>query len=224
MTKSPEHFYRTLTELDQRIGGTRTLKDCHGRLSWPDRGVYFFFEDSQVRSTSGEGARVVRVGTHAVSRGSRTKLWQRLATHRGSHRTGAGNHRGSIFRLLVGSALIARDQLGGCPQWARGQSAPPSIRETEFAVEKAVSEYLGRMHVLWLEVGDEASPQSLRSYIERNSIALLSSLDPPTGDWLGLSCPSEKVRRSGLWNQDHVDSVCDPSFLDIFTTLVSQRR
>ena len=124
-------FYSLLAELEQRLGGKRTLKDCHGRLSWPDRGVYFFFEDGQTRSTSGEGARVVRVGTHAVSPGANSKLWQRLATHRGSKRTGAGNHRGSIFRLLVGSALIARDQLSICPQWGRGQAAPASIRETE---------------------------------------------------------------------------------------------
>jgi hypothetical protein len=177
-------LYSLLAELEQRLGGKRTLRDCHGRLSWPDRGVYFFFEDGQTRSTSGDGARVVRVGTHAVSRGSKTRLWQRLAAHRGSKLTGGGNHRGSVFRLLVGSALIAEDQLTTCPQWGRGGSATASIREMEFSVEHAVSEYLGRMQVLWLEIDNEPSPKSLRSYIERNSIALLSALDPqPATGW-----------------------------------------
>ena len=80
------------------------------------------------------------------------------------------------------------------------------------------------MQVLWLEIDDEPSPDSLRSYIERNSIALLSSLEPPTGDWLGLSCPSEKVRRSGLWNQDHVELACDRNFLVTFEGMVDRVR
>lgn len=97
----------------------------------------------------------------------------------------------------------------------------PTIGKFEFAVERAVSEYLGRMQVLSLEIDDAPSPESLRSYIECNSIALLSSLDLPTGDWLGHSCPSEKVRRSGLWNQDYIDSVCDANFLSILEELVT---
>jgi hypothetical protein len=49
-TEDATRFYAALAELEQRLGGKRTLKDCHGRLSWPDRGVYFFFEDGQTRS------------------------------------------------------------------------------------------------------------------------------------------------------------------------------
>jgi hypothetical protein len=70
-----------------------------------NRGVYFFFEGGELRSQSGSGGLVVRIGTHAVSVGSKSTLWGRLAQHRGSL-SGNGNHRGSIFRLWVGSALL----------------------------------------------------------------------------------------------------------------------
>jgi hypothetical protein len=100
-----KRFYDILGVLNERSGGTRLLCECSGKLSWPQRGVYFFMEDGEARSESGMGPRIVRVGTHALAPGSRTTLWQRLSTHRGSSRSGGGNHRGSIFRLIVGAAL-----------------------------------------------------------------------------------------------------------------------
>src|SRR5689334_11893528 len=92
-----ESFYEALARLEKTLGGKRTLQDCQGRMTWPRRGVYFFFEEGERRSDSGEGLRVTRVGTHAVSIGSKTTLWKRLAQHKGSARGGGGNHRGSIF-------------------------------------------------------------------------------------------------------------------------------
>src|SRR5690606_956782 len=94
-------FYDVMRELRDRLGGERTLADCHGRMDWPRQGVYFFFEPGEMREYGTE-MRVVRVGTHAVSLGSRTTLWKRLRQHRGTlggASAGSGNHRGSIFRL-----------------------------------------------------------------------------------------------------------------------------
>jgi hypothetical protein len=85
------------------------------------------------------------------------------------------------------------------------------------------------MPFLWIPVEDEAGPNSRRTYIERNAIALLSnyakaSLDSPTLDWLGHHSDRERVRNSGLWNQNHVDEVCDSAFLDTLEELVSGIR
>ena len=55
----------------------------------------------ETRSGTGAGPRVVRIGTHGLKNGSRSTLWGRLSQHRGSSRSGLGNHRGSSFRLLV---------------------------------------------------------------------------------------------------------------------------
>ena len=64
-----EEFYAILDELEHVLGGKRTLAEAHGRMSWPTRGVYFFFEIGESRTTSGSGPRVTRIGTHALKRG-----------------------------------------------------------------------------------------------------------------------------------------------------------
>ncbi|MBF7083933.1 hypothetical protein IT084_13225 [Desulfallas sp. Bu1-1] len=223
-----ERFYRILNTIRERVGGERRLSTCNGRMNWPRRGVYFFFEPGENRS-SGAGLRVVRVGTHAVSRGSGTTLWTRLRTHRGVL-SGGGNHRGSIFRLHVGTALLARGDYPDAVRrsWGRGSSAPKEVRRAEHSLECAVSEYIGKMPFLWLGVDDEPGPESMRKYIERNAVALLSAasrlrIDPPSEGWLGHSCRHEAVRILGLWNVDHVFDDYDPGFLELFEQLAGQK-
>ena len=74
-------FYLILDKLERSISGARTLADCR-RMAWPARGVYFFRESGENRSDSGDGPRIIRVGTHALSPGARTKLWKRLSDHK----------------------------------------------------------------------------------------------------------------------------------------------
>jgi len=219
-------FYSMLDRLEKNIGGARTLADCTGRGSWPKRGVYFFREPGESRTDTGEGSRVVRVGTHALKTESGTKLWTRLSQHKGQLSTGGGNHRGSIFRLIVGAALISRDGYE-FPTWGDGNTSRSEVRDGELTLEREVSQVIGKMPFLWLSIEDEAGPESRRGFIERNSIALLSNynkprLDPPSAVWLGHHCNRERVRNSGLWNSIHVDEDYDPAFLDELDRLVSE--
>ncbi|MGI9310621.1 MAG: hypothetical protein ACR2P7_03685, partial [bacterium] len=222
-------LYALLERLARRTGGWRVLARCGGRDEWPLRGVYFFQEDGERRAQSGDGARIVRVGTHALKVGSQTTIWKRISQHKGVQKSGGGSHRGSIFRLLIGTALIARD-LHQCDSWGVGGSAPKDIRARELPMERRVSETIGRMRVICLPILDEAGPDSLRGVIERNSIALLSNfsnhnrppIDAPSCDWLGAHCARERVRRSGIWNQRHVEDDYDRSFLAAFEQLVNQ--
>ena len=221
-------FYSALERLESDVGGKRRLSHCDGRMDWPKRGVYFFFENGELRNSSGDGPRVVRVGTHAVTLGSKTSLWNRLSTHRGSARTGGGNHRGSIFRKLVGYALMIRHPECTIETWGEGDSAPADIRAAEFELEQGASAVIGKMPLLWLGVDDPPDPQSQRGYIERNAIALLSSygknaIDPPSENWLGNHSPREKVKLSGLWNQRHVEEDYDPGFLSVFEDFISRQ-
>jgi hypothetical protein len=171
-------------------------------------------------------ARVVRVGTHAVSAGSRSTLWDRLRAHRGGA-DGSGNHRGSIFRLHVGAALLAREGLR-LPTWSVGSSAPRFVRAIEGEHERRVSTYIGSMTVLWVDVPDEPGPASARSHIERNSIALLSRhrepLDPPTATWLGRYSPRNEIRQSGLWNLNYLDLDYEAPFFDALEDCVERTR
>ena len=229
-------FYKLMRRIEVGVGGCRRLAECTGGMDWPRRGVYFFFEPGEARTASGSGGRIVRVGTHALKGGARSTLWKRLRAHRGIARSGGGNHRGSIFRGLVGRALARR---GDCPlpaSWKIGGSSGEAVRRPVLAsrgavknaeadLERRVSDTIGQMPFLWLNVPDAPGPKSARGYIERNAIALLShartaAADRPSADWLGNHSDRSRVRASGLWNSDHVEKDYDAAFLDKMDALV----
>jgi hypothetical protein len=220
-------FYSLLALLEAKLGGVRSLATCSGRMHWPARGIYFFMEEGERRATSGASPRIVRVGTHALKEGSATSLWTRLSQHRGQDKSGGGNHRGSIFRLIVGVALIERYGYD-FPMWGVGNSASAEARASELALEREVSKVIGALPFLWLAIDDRPGPTSLRGYIERNAIALLSNfnknpIDPPSEGWLGNSCDRERIRRSGLWNSNHVDEPYDPAFLIAMERVINEK-
>ena len=196
-----KRLYEILANLERKIRGPRTLARCSGSMNWPQRGVYFFREVGEERSDTGHGPRIVRVGTHATKAGARSTLWGRLKQHQGTIKTGGGHHGSSIFRFHVGTSLIKRNGLK-CPSWGRYIPTQPSDIDAEASVEREVSVVIGAMPFLWLAVLDEPGPNSLRAYIERNAIALLSNygrpqLDSPSCRWLGSQCNRERVRNSG---------------------------
>lgn len=231
-------FYELLGKIEERVGGRRRLADCDGRMDWPERGVYFFFEKGEERHGSGAGGRVVRVGTHALAKKKRS-LWKRLREHRGNARSGGGDHRGSIFRLLVGVSLARRGDCVLPRSWGVGRDAGAAarrlgltratVKEAETALERRVTATIGRMPFLWLSVLDAPGPESARGRIELGAIALLSNTDSAVADrpskhWLGAHSDRQPVRTSGLWNNNHVDEDYDPAFLDEMETLVNDGR
>jgi hypothetical protein len=230
-----DRFYELLDRLAARTGGPRTLKDCNGHLNWPRRGVYFFFETGENRALSAAQGRVVRIGTHALTSSSSSTLWSRLSQHRGVQSTGLGNHRGSIFRLMLGTALAKANGIQLPPSWGMGNSpsqaahklgtTSDSVKAEEAELERLVSQHIRQMPFLWLNVPDDLGPASARGFIERNAIALLSSyvspaMDPPSEGWLGRHSDRERVRQSGLWNNLHVDESWDAGFLTKMESLI----
>ena len=232
-------FYDLLGQLEDALGGTRTLAACDGRMGWPQRGVYFFFEPGETRGLSGRGQRVVRVGTHALKSKSRATLWNRLSQHRGHADGSRGNHRGSIFRLLVGAAIAQRDDCKRPRSWGVAADARTAahrlgisretLKEGEADLERRVSAYVGQMPFLWLEIPDAPGPDSERGRIERNAIALLShargaAADAPSAQWLGGHSDRPLVRAAGIWNNHHVEEDYDDAFLDVLDTLVRSQN
>lgn len=228
-------FYHLLRRLEQKLGGKRLLAKCNGRLNWPERGVYFFFESGELCEDTERGSRVVRVGTHALTAQSKTTLWRRLSQHKGVEASGGGNHRGSIFRLLVGSAIRNRDSMTEIQTWGIGQDAGKAaqalgiesgqVKSMEQPLEMAVSRCIRAMPFLWLAINDRPGPESHRVRIERNSIGLLSNfgrtpIDPPSSNWLGQFCDRQRVRQSGLWNNNHVNEGYDANFLEPLAELI----
>jgi hypothetical protein len=95
----------------------------------------------------------------------------------------------------------------------------------ERELERAVSKYLSELYVLLIAVPGESGKNNDRAYLEQNLIALLSNackpLDPPSCGWLGLNSSKQEIRKSGLWNVNHVHQRFDPLFIDVLMDYVS---
>lgn len=216
--ESIDIFYSLLEELKQRPEGLRRLKELEKSFV-PSRGIYFFFEDGETRRNRTK--RVVRVGTHGLKDGSKSTLYGRLVQHRGTS-SGKGNHRGSVFRLHVGKALINKGMFT-CPTWAKGASANRDTVANEEALEKAVSDYIGNMEIVFLNIPDEPGPNSLRGYVERNAIGLLAYREQSSASWLGLSTQNPAIVKSFLWNVNHIDYTPEEDFLKRLESLISNQ-
>ena len=223
-----DQLYSQLAALEKSVGGKRVLAQCDGRMDWPRRGVYFFFEDGELRE-DGVTPRVVRVGTHALHP-SKSTLWGRLAAHRGTVggcRPGGGNHRGSIFRLHVGTALLKEGKWSDVVRgtWDVGSSARGRVLVDEYPLELEVSQHIRSMPFLWVGVDREPDGFLDRGVIEAGAISLLSNVDrepvdAASGQWLGHRAESPFIGRSGLWNIDHVRDQPSGEFLEVFSRYV----
>ena len=221
-TKKAIHYneaielYKCLFEVSERTGGIRLLSECSGKMYWPQRGVYFFVDNNEPSLLYNKCPRIVRVGTHAVSKGSKTTLWHRLKTHKGTNE-GLGNHRSSIFRLHVGSAIIKKESIS-CETWGKGKIAPSNAKSMEKDVELLVSDYIGKLGVIVIDADGYPSSTSIRAFLEKNSISLLSacnsSFNFATISWLGNYSIKEEIRRSCLWNVNHINAHFDNTFLN----------
>jgi hypothetical protein len=196
--------------IEHALGGAElpTLREYMGSKNLTKQGVYLFFEDGEPTEFNQRLPRIVRIGTHAVSAGSSTTLRDRLRTHMGTA-DGDGNHRGSVFRLHVGNAIIkARNLSGEYPDWGKGQSATKDVKNQERRLEQEVSKYLSRLRVFCLPLSGPASKSSIRSRVEAAIIGVLTqdgmALERPTQNWLGLNSTRSEIRESGLWNLQHL--------------------
>ena len=156
--------------------------------------------------------RIVRVGTHELTSGSATTLWNRLSQHKGStagRRAGGGNHRGSILRLhrpWSRPPVEMADPKTWHGTWGKATPARMTFSKRNISTKCVVS----AVTVLWLDVPDEPGPLSARGVVGAGSIGLSSRrsnelADPARSSWLGHHVERETIRTSALWNIRHVD-------------------
>jgi len=193
------------------------------KIHIPQKGLYLFFDQNEQSQYASGLPRIVRIGTHGVSQGSKSSLRSRLRAHFGLG-SGGGNHRASVFRLHVGNAIIERDNLGSSYQsWAIGQSADRATTSAEFALELQVSSYIRSLKCMVFDINDESSLLSARAAVEKFIITLISEngiiLDPPSPSWLGLHSNRSAIRHSGLWNVQHIGAKCEPPAEQLFDSL-----
>jgi len=216
-----DRCYAAIEVVRARVGGPRLLSQTSSRAGWPEHGVFLLFEEGEHRS-DGVTPRVTFVGSHGLEEGSPVLLWTRLAQHRGSvagPNPGAGNHRRSGLRRLLGAALLAGDDRwsAAAATWGSGDTASRTVRTAEADLEREVSRRIGAMPMLWVEVPDRRQ----RAAMVAGLIATLSErvdepVDPSSASWLGRSAPEEAVRASGLWHVEHTDARADPAAVAAF--------
>ena len=154
-------------------------------------GVYFFYEDSEHRSDSGAGDRIVHVGQSA-------NLYRRLLQHK------RGDKANSIFCKLVGLALSAKNGKDKRPLNKRVTETLGNMWVLCLPIEeKALRGWIERNAIALLS----------NCYKQQ-------SIDSPSKGWLGHHCEQETVPSSGLWNQQYVDGTHDPAFLDTLNDLI----
>lgn len=215
-------FLYDLIDRNRCDGKIFKLKDLKSQ-DLPIRGVYVFIDPSE-KSLFGS-SRIVRIGTHAVSYGSKASIRNRLKNHLGNL-DGIGNHRGSIFRLHVGKALLNSNPEGaGLSSWGVGQSSSREIVKEEAKHERKVTAYLENLEVFVIPIEDEPSKNSLRAIVETQLIALFtekfSIIDKPSKKWLGINSSEETIVKCGLWNLRDVGKVYCPNSPGSVTGLMS---
>jgi hypothetical protein len=160
----------------------------------PMDGIYVLFEEGEIGHC---GSRIVRLGTHT----GRGQLPSRLEQHFLKE-----NKDRSIFRKNVGRCLLSRDGDPFLAWWdldlttskARAKYGNLMDRDKLKAVEGRVSEYIRRAFTFAVfSVGEKQD----RLRFESRMISTVSCCEEcgPSGSWLGLFSPKEKIRKSGLW-------------------------
>jgi len=166
----------------------------------PNDGLYFFYENGEINS-HGTGARVVRVGNHPHAAGG---LRNRLRNHY------SGNKNGSVFRKLLGGALIRqRNPDDPCllprPGQGHWERQDGKACGTCKPVEQEISRLL-RKHFSFRCV--RIVDRTERNRLEQLLIASLARCPrcKASTTWLGQYAYSPRVQQSGLWNSDFIDS------------------
>jgi hypothetical protein len=146
-----------------------------------------------------------------------------MRTHFGTE-AGDGNHRSSIFRLHTGRSFINANLAPEISSWG-SITGDKAVLSTERSLEQEVSKYLSNLYVVLIDIPGVSDKNNDRAYVEQNLIALLSNkcrpLDPPSSEWLGLYSDKREIRKSGLWNVNHVEQRFDPNFLEVLNYYVS---
>jgi hypothetical protein len=161
-------------------------------------GLYFFHERGEVSRHAPNG-RIVRVGNHPRSQGS---LKRRLRMHY------SGSKNGSVFRKFLGGAILRRiDPNHPClqPEPGQGHWEKQNLHACEVCkpIESEVSRLLKSS--FWFRC-IEIEKQDIRNTLEKKLIATVSlcPVCKPSEGWLGKFAYSDNVRKSGLWNSEHV--------------------
>ncbi|WP_342304871.1 hypothetical protein [Methanolobus sp. ZRKC5] len=166
----------------------------------PNNGIYILFEKGELGHNTD---RIVRVGTHNGDDRLRIRLRQHFIKE---------NKDDSIFQGHIGRALLNKDNDPFLEQWyiklkTKKDKAKHSDR-IDFAklasTEKKVAQYIrDNFSFVVFEVTDKDKRMELESKLI-STLSLCTECKPSV-NWLGNHSPKEKIKLSGLWNEQKLN-------------------
>jgi len=191
------HYYHQMCNAMEK----HSLSQWFNEQEIPKNGIYILFEKGECAHSTD---RIVRIGTHT----GKNKLRSRLKEHLNE------NKDRSIFRKNIGRALLNKDNDPFIEQWNKNNLTKKNekaldsnsvefikqkeIKEKVKEIEKRVTKYiLDNISFVTFQIDDKDKRLELESKI----ISTVSRCDEckTSSNWLGLSSPKEKIRKSGLW-------------------------
>lgn len=189
-----------------------------GLSSLPENAIYFFYEEGETWGHGGDNLRIVRVGTHrgGTFRGRMNEHYLVNDSKMDFDIHSARPHDRSIFRKNIGRALLNRDGDNYLHVWdldlisANNRTQHTHLRDVgkEKALEREVTRILRQQFCFRFIVVDDRKDRVGDKGLERAIIGTVAQchLCTPSEGWLGNHSPIDKVRTSGLWQVQHLNS------------------
>ena len=186
----------------------------------PLNGIYIMFEKGEKH---GELDRITRTGSHTGFGQLRSRLDQHFLNE---------NKNRSIFRKNIGRCLLNRTQNPYLERWEmdttsrleKDKNLHLIDKDFELFLEKKISRYI-QENISFTVV--KVEDKNDRLFWEGRIIASLASYPfiQPSENWLGNHSPKEKIRKYGLWQEQHLFGVPlrEEEFIDL-QNLVSRPK
>jgi len=185
----------------------------------PMNGIYFFYEEGELCDHTGLKPRIVRVGTHRDGN-FRTRISEHFLPDERKMKFTADQpapHDRSIFRKHVGRALLNKAGDPYLSVWElefttrKARDAARHLRnvQKEVEIEREVTQILRQTFCFrFIEIPEQANRMGAQG-LESAIIATVARCQVCAGSpkWLGIYAPNSKIRESGLWNIQHLNSL-----------------
>jgi hypothetical protein len=194
------------------FNGLKRHTFCNGYADQiPQNGIYIIFEKGEKAHYAD---RIVRIGTHNIGSRGNSTLEDRLEQHISPNGL-------SVFRNKIGDALINKSRGEGSSFWSEedlidwnkswGKGVPrrhirfqQRSRSIQFEeADRLISEYI-RENISFVCI--EIDKKDDRKLIEKRLISTVSNCTEcqQSVHWLGNYSTKEKVRKSGLWQENEL--------------------
>lgn len=193
MSEACERIHASVNRLE-------ILNNHLGEFDIPSNGLYIMFERGE---HAHRGRRIVRIGTHTGN----GNLKQRIQEHYEKE-----NKDRSIFRKNIGLALLNKNNDSFIEQWKLDLTSASSRKKFENVIdykylhyiEKEVTKVI-RNNFSVVVIREDSKEKRLK--IEAGLIASVANCEEcrPSNSWFGKYSPKEKIRESGLWQEQKIN-------------------